>query len=95
MICCFMNLHEIASLQDLDAHFDREIEEAVMWGCDTFLCGTKYPEDEIFARRIKVYLKKKPDEFISFYQVTPKGDYDRQIKSLFICLADREIYAYE
>ncbi|MBQ3119081.1 MAG: hypothetical protein IJC10_04895 [Clostridia bacterium] len=92
MTCCFMNFHEKASEKDLIRHFDREIDIAIGRGCTIFLTGTKYPEDEIFAERVKNMAKYYSDGEIKLICL---DEPDEALKEKFIQVADWEIYAYE
>ena len=91
MICCFMNFHEQESADDLIAHFDREIEHAINWGCSVFMTGTKYYEDEIFAQRVENMSKYYQDGEIKLIKIEES---DEMLKKRFIAIADWEIYAY-
>ena len=93
MVCCFYNLHEQASAKDLKKHFDKEIEIAIGRGCTVFLCGKKYPEDEIFALRVTENAKHYASGEIILGKIDEEND--ERLKSLFINLADWEIYSYD
>ena len=92
MTCCFMNFHEEESVQDLAKHFDREIDTAIGRGCSVFMTGTKYPEDKIFAERVKNTAKYYADGEIKLICI---NENDETLKELFIRIADWEIYAYD
>ena len=92
MICCFMNLHEQKNFNDLAHHFDNEIEYAIIFnGCTTFYSGTKYPEDELFAERVKEMSKRYPQGKIQLVLIDKADD---ELKEYFIKKADWEIYSY-
>ena len=93
MTCCFMNFHERENAEDIIKHFDREIEHAIDWGCTSFVTGTKYPEDEIFAQRVINMSKYYAKGEIKLVQLNEKND--EILKSRFIKMADWEIYSYE
>ena len=93
MICCFYNLHAQENAKDLQKHFDKEIENAIGRGCDMFLCGKKYPEDKIFAQRVKENAKHYAPGEIKLAQIDEEND--EALKALFIELAHWEIYSYE
>ena len=93
MICCFMNFHERESEKDLIKHFDREIDYTIGRGCSVFMTGIKYPEDKIFAERVKNIAKYYADGEIKLIQI--HEDDDKILENRFIDLAEWEIYAYE
>lgn len=93
MICCFYNLHEQENAKNLVEHFDKEIENAIGRGCTVFFCGKKYPEDEIFAQRVKENAKHYAEGVVMLAKISE--DSDEALKKLFIKLADWEIYSYE
>lgn len=93
MVCCFMNLHEKENAQNLSSHFDKEIEIAVGRGCYTFVCGNKYPEDEIFAQRVKEAAKNYAEDEIKLLVIAEPQD--EKLMELFIKIAQWEIYSYE
>ena len=92
MICCFMNLHEQESSRDLVKHFDTEIEKAILFGCKKFLSGTNHPEDVIFKERVKKASEFYANSEVEFVGISAS---DKELKELFIAVADWEIYAYE
>jgi len=91
MLCCFMNLHEKENEKDLIKHFDKEIDNAIARGCTSFLTGTKYPEDEIFAERVKNAAKYYKDGEIKLILMEES---DEKLKKRFIEIADWEIYSF-
>ena len=93
MICCFMNFHENENAEDLIKHFDREIEHAIDWGCTVFVTGTQHSEDKIFAQRVTNMSKYYADGEIKLVQLEEKSE--KILRSLFINIADWEIYSYE
>ena len=58
MICCFMNFHEKENAKDLEKHLDKEIQDAINFGCTVFISGKNYPEDKVFEERVKEAAKK-------------------------------------
>jgi len=93
MTCCFMNFQRQETESDLAKHFDREIDIAIGRGCDIFICGNKYPEDEIFAKRVMNMAKYYAEGEISLVRM--ENEDDMALKKRFISLADWEIYAYD
>ncbi len=93
MTCCFFNLHQQENAPNLEKHFDKEIEIAIGRGCSIFLCGKKYPEDEIFVQRVKEAAKHYAEGEITVSVMSE--DDDEKLKKLFIDIADWEIYSYE
>lgn len=93
MTCCFFNLHEQENAENLEKHFDREIEIAIGRGCSIFVCGKKYPEDEIFAERVRHAAKRYAEGEISLVAMAEEDD--ANLKKTFIDIADWEIYSYD
>ena len=93
MTCCFFNLHQQENAPNLEKHFDKEIEIAIGRGCSIFVCGKKYPEDEIFAQRVQEAAKHYAPDEISL--VTMAETDDDKLKKIFIDIADWEIYSYD
>ena len=93
MTCCFFNLHKQENSPNLEKHFDKEIEIAIGRGCSIFVCGKKYPEDEIFAERVMEAAKHYADDEISLVRMAEEDD--DKLKKMFIDIADWEIYSYE
>ncbi len=94
MVCCFMNFHEKENAKNLLRHFDGEIDNAISRGCDTFIAGNKYPEDILFAESVATVAKEYPNKDIKVILVEPRGDYEKNLKDFFICIADWEIYSH-
>ena len=92
MTCCFMNFREKDSEKDLIRHFDREIDIAIGRGCSVFMTGTRYPEDVIFADRVKNISKYYADGEIKLVCI---DETEEKLKKRFIHEADWEIYAYD
>lgn len=93
MTCCFFNLHQQENAKNLEKHFDREIEIAIGRGCSIFVCGKKYPEDEIFAQRVREAAKHYAEDEITLVAMAEEDD--AKLKKIFIDIADWEIYSYE
>ena len=91
MICCFMNFHERENFNDLAHHFDNEILYAIFMGCTTFYSGKKYPEDKLFAERVRVVSECYPNAKIELITIDKADD---ELKEYFIEKADWEIYSY-
>ena len=92
MICCFMNLHEKENACDLEKHFDKEIEQAIDFGCSTFVAGTKYPEDKIFRERVNKIAKYYKEGQIKFVAIENAAD--AELTDILIKSASWEIYSY-
>lgn len=93
MICCFMNFHEKENAQDLKRHLDKEIERAIEFGCSVFVSGKKHPEDKIFEERVKEAATHYQPGEVCYVGITVEDD--KELKNLFIHIADWEVYSYE
>ncbi len=92
MICCFMNFHEKENAKDLEKHLDKEIQDAINFGCTVFISGKDHPEDKIFEERVKEAAKKYDTGEIQYVGISAS---DEDLKNLFIHIADWESYSYE
>lgn len=72
-VCCFMNFHEEENAENLENHFDRELQVALGRGCLTFVTGTKYPEDAVFAESVLKAAKAYTDSDVHLICVAPKS----------------------
>ena len=92
MICTFMNFHEKENENNLEKHLTKEIEIAIGRGCSVFLTGMRYPEDEIFAEKVKQAAKFYADGEVVLKTIE-KGT-DEELKHFFVSVADYEIYPF-
>ena len=93
MICTFMNFHEKENEKNLEKHLTREIEIAIGRGCSVFLTGMRYPEDEIFAEKVKEAAKFYAEGEVVLKTIE-KGS-EEELKNFFMSVADYELYPYE
>jgi len=92
MIACFMNFHEKENAKDLVKHLDKEIENAINFGCKTFVSGKNHPEDKVFEERVKETAKQYAAGEVEYVGISAP---DEELKNLFINIADWEVYSYE
>ena len=92
VICCFINLREKENVKDLKAHFDKEIEHAIDFGCSTFVSGINAFEDKLFCERVMEIAKYYQESEICHIGIDKSDD---ELKELFIAISDWEIYSYE
>ena len=72
-VCCFMNFHEKETAENLAEHFDRKLQVSFGRGCTTFITGTKYPEDEVFAESVLKVAKIYTDSEVQLICIAPKS----------------------
>ena len=92
MICCFMKFHEKEKAKDLEKQLDKEIQDAINFGCTVFVSGKNHPEDKVFEERVKEAAKRYGIGEVQYVGITAPED---ELKDLFIHIADWESYAYE
>ena len=93
MKCCFMNFHEKENEKNLIAHLDREIDIAIARGCSVFFAGTRYPEDDIFVKRVLNIAKMYAEGEIAIERV--EAESEEALKKRLLAVADYEVYPYE
>ena len=92
MICCFMNFHEKENAKDLEKHLDKEIQDAINFGCTVFISGKNHPEDKVFEERVKMAASQYAPGEIRHVGISAP---DEELNNHFIHIADWESYAYE
>ena len=92
MICCFMNFHEKENAKDLEKHLDKEIQDAINFGCTVFISGKNHPEDKVFEERVKLASERYGMGEVQYVGISAP---DAELLDLFIHIADWESYAYE
>lgn len=91
-VCCFMNFHEKETAENLEEHLDRELQVALGHGCLTFVTGTKYPEDAIFAESVLKAAKAYTDSKVELICIAPKSSGYENPNAVCVKYIDDENY---
>ena len=94
-VCCFMNFHEKETADNLAEHLDRELQVAFGRGCLTFVTGTKYPEDEVFAKSVLKAAKVYTNNNVQLICIAPKNSNYENPDATCINFIDDENYDQE